>query len=172
MRKMKSFLAILGYLMLVVAAVAIYFSVGNLRLLPSANSYVDEGVVEFIPYNVLPYQVKNNDVGARNRRMNPTKTIYRVHYKAVDGSGYQFSEKVVSRTIGQKIVDEKVLESRRVLSLPADNTFITVAPEYTAESYTAHLKRRYMVTIAVAGTYILLFGAYLVMRRALSNSDG
>ena len=77
-----------------------------------------------------------------------------VHYLATDGSGHQCSEQVMSRDPGQDMVVEM---ERRVLRIPADGTYITVAADQPAESYTAGLRQRYVWALALSGVYILLY---------------
>lgn len=95
----------------------------------------------------------------RDRRMNPTKTIYKVYYRATDGSGYQWSEQAITRELGQEIVDAGDAVERRVLVIPTDRSYITVEPDQTAESYTAGLRQRYITTLVLAGAYVLLYVA-------------
>jgi len=46
---------------------------------------------------------------------------------------------------------------RRVLSIPADRSYIIVEPEQTAGSYTTGLRQKYITALALAGAYILLY---------------
>lgn len=56
-----------------------------------------------------------------------------VHYLATDGSGHQCSEQVMSRDSGRDMVVEM---ERRVLRIPADGTYITVAADQPMERAT------------------------------------
>ena len=148
----------IGSLWLLVLAAAVIFVAGKQMLaIRPAGSYEDAGVHSFLAYRVLPSQVPNTGATGRYRRMNPTRTVYKVHYLATDGSGYQCSEQVISRDLGQDMVDDKLETERRVLRIPADGTYITVAADQTAESYTAGLRQKYVWASALSGAYILLY---------------
>ena len=157
MQKLRSIVFATGVMLLILAAATGYLSIKYLSTILPAKSYEDKGVYTFSPYQVLPVQVKNTGASGRNRRMNPTKTVYMVYYRATDGSGYQWSEQALTRELGQEIVDTGAAVERRVLAIPADRSYITVEPGQTAESYTAGLRQRYITTLVLAGAYILLY---------------
>ncbi|RKI66635.1 hypothetical protein D7V91_11990 [bacterium 1xD42-67] len=144
-------------MLLILAAVMIYLSAKGLFTIPSAYSYQDNGTRTFEPYQVLPIQVRNTSAYSRDRRMNPTKTVYMVYYRATDGSGYEWSDRAITRELGQETVKEGVPVTRRVLSIPSDRTYITVEPEQTAESYTAGLRQKYVLALALSAAYILVY---------------
>ena len=75
----------------------IYLSAKGLFATPSVDSYQDNGTHTFEPYQVLPVQVQNTSAYSRDRRMNPTKTVYMVYYRAADGSGYQWTDQAIAR---------------------------------------------------------------------------
>ena len=52
---------------------------------------------------------------------------------------------------------------RRVLSIPADNTYITVEPDQTAEGYTSSLRQKYILILALSGGYVLVYAAAWVV---------
>ena len=171
MQKLKSIAVVIGVMLLILSATAAYLSIRNLSGIRSAESYADRGVRTFSPGQVLPVQVKNTGASGRDRRMNPTRTVYKVYYRATDGSGYQWSEPALTRELGQKIVDEGVLVARRVLDLPDRNTYVTVDPEQTAETYTTGLRRKYTLLLGLSAGYMLLYlllAAYLAKRRKRS----
>ena len=89
--------------------------------------------------------------------MDPTRTVYMVHYLATDGSGHQCSEQVMSCDLGQDIVDDKLEMERRVLRIPADGTYITVAADQPMESYTVGLRQRCVWALVPLGAYILRY---------------
>ena len=157
MQKLKSIVFIAGVLLLILAAVIGYLSIKNLSDVRSVDSYEDKGVYTFSPYEVLPVQVKNTGANGRDRRMNPTKTVYMVYYRATDGSGYQWSEQALTQELGQKIVEEGASVTRRVLIIPDDHTYITVEPDQTAESYTEGLQQKYIVNFCLSAGYLLLY---------------
>ena len=157
MEKVKSIGFVAGFMLLILAAVMIYLSAKGLFTIPSANSYQDNGTRTFEPYQVLPVQVRNSSSYSRDRRMNPTKTVYMVYYRATDGSGYQWTDRAITRELGQETVKEGVPVTRRVLSIPSDRTYITVEPDQTAESYTAGLRQKYVLALALSAAYILVY---------------
>lgn len=148
----------IGSLWLLLLAAAVIFVTGRQMLaIRPADSYEDAGVHSFLAYRVLPRQVPNTGATGRYRRMNPTRTVYEVHYLATDGSGYQCSEQVMSRDFGQDMVDGKLETERRVLRISADGAYITVGANQTAESYTAGLQQKYVWALVPSGAYILLY---------------
>ena len=157
MEKAKSVGFIAGLMLFILAMVMIYLSAKGLLTIPSANSYQDNSTHTFEPYQVLPVQVQNTSAYSRDRRMNPTKTVYMVYYRATDGSGYQWNDRAITRELGQETVKEGVPVTRRVLSIPSDRTYITVEPDQTAESYTAGLRQKYVLALALSAAYILVY---------------
>lgn len=157
MAKLKSIIFVVGVMLLILAAAVGYLSVKYLSAILPADSYEDKGVYTFSPYQVLPVQVQNTGASGRDRRMNPTKTAYMVYYQDNSGSGYQWSEQALTRELGQKIVDAGTIVERRVLSIPADGSYITVEPGQTAESYSAGLRQKYMIDLILAVAYVLLY---------------
>ena len=157
MVRIKSIGFVAGLILLILASVMIYLSAKGLLTIPSANSYQDNGTHTFEPYQVLPIQVQNTSAYSRDRRMNPTKTVYMVYYRATDGSGYQWTDQAITRELGQETVKEGVPVTRRVLSIPSDRTYITVEPEQTAGSYTAGLRQKYVLALALSAAYILVY---------------
>ncbi len=157
MGKYKSIMMFIGVMLFILAITLIYLSVRAMDTLPATSSYYDAGIHTFEPYQVLPAQVRNTSAYSRDRRMNPTKTVYMVYYRATDGSGYEWSDRAITRELGQETVKEGVPVTRRVLSIPGDRTYITVEPEQTAESYTAGLRQKYVLALALSAAYILVY---------------
>lgn len=92
--------------------------------------------------------------------MNPTKTVYVVHYRDTSKKGYQWKFQAATRETGQKIVNQRIAVERRVLSIPADkHSYITIESEETVESYTAKLQQKNIMILAFSGIYILLYAA-------------
>ena len=158
MAKLKSIVFVAGVMLLILAAAVGYLSIKYLVAILPADSYEDKGVYTFSPYQVLPVQVQNTGASGRDRRMNPTKTAYMVYYRDTSGSGYQWSQQALTRELGQEIVDAGSAVARRVLSVPADRSYITVEPGQTAESYTAGLRQKYITALVLAGAYVILYG--------------
>ena len=169
MRKLKTIIPVAGILLLILSAASLYVAMQALSDIRPAEDYEDIGVLTFQPYDVLPVQVQNTGASSRDRRMNPTKTVYMVYYRATDGSGYnwsneafskdhKWSDEALTRDLGKDIVEAGETVRRRVLRIPADGTYITVEPEQSAGSYTAGLRQKYTTILALAGAYVLLYG--------------
>ena len=157
MKRLKSFITLAGIMLLILSAASFYAAFKSLSELRPAESYEDKGVRTFQPYDVLPVQVKNTSASSRARRMNPTKTVYMVYYRATDGSGYRWRDEVPAKSFGQKVVDAGETVERRVLSIPEAGTYITVEPDQTAESYTAGLREKYTRIISLSVIYVLCY---------------
>ncbi len=157
MEKVKSMGLIASLMLLILAVVMVYLSIKGLLTIPSANTYEDSGLHTFEPYQVLPIQVRNSSAYSRSRRVNPTKTVYMVYYRATDGSGYQWSDRAITRELGQETVKEGVTVTRRVLSVSGGRTYITVEPDQTTESYASGLRQKYVLALALSAAYILVY---------------
>lgn len=156
MQKLKSILFVAGVMVFILAAVMGGLSVQDyLRILP-ADHYEDEGVYTFRPYQVLPVQAENRGTG-REKRMNPTRTVYMVYYRDTDAKGYRWEERAASREAGEKTVDACVPVERRVLKIPGRGTYITVDPGQDAESYTAGQQGRDLLVLGASAAYILFY---------------
>ena len=158
MHRLKTIIPVAGIWLLILSAVSLYVAMQALSDIRPAEDYEDIGVLTFQPYDVLPVQVQNTGASSRDRRMNPTKTVYMVYYRATDGSGYKWSNEAFSKDHGQRVVEAGETVERRVLRIPADGTYITVEPEQSAGSYTAGLRQKYTTILALAGAYVLLYG--------------
>ncbi len=159
--KLKNILATIGLMLCVSTFCLAGVSAYNYFNQEPADTYIDEGIHEFKPYTVSPIQVKNTSSSGRDRRLNPTKTVYMVFYRVTDGNGYQWSTEVSSKSDGQKIVTQGEIVERRVLSIVDEGTYITIEPEYTAESYVSRNKTRYVVIFSVSVVYLAAFGFFL-----------
>ena len=164
MRRLKTVISITGLLLLILSAASIYVALQSLSELRPAKDYEDQGILTFKPYAVYPVQVENTGSG-RSRRMNPTRTVYMVYYRATDGSGYQWTDEVASKDQGLEVVKAGAAVKRRVLSIPEDRTYITVEPEQTAGSYTEGLRRRYTGIVTIGTLYILFYVTVLLLTK-------
>ena len=175
MRRLKTIIPVAGILLLILSAASLYVAVQALLEVRPAEDYEDQGIYTFQPYDVLPVQVQNTGASSRDRRMNPTKTVYMVYYRATDGSGYKWSDEALTRDLGEDIVEAGEPVKRRVLSIPADRTYITVEPDQTAESYTNGLRQKYVTILVLAGAYVLLYVVawciLILMKKARSGSQ-
>ena len=147
MKKLKSIFFVAGVMLLILSAVMAYLSIEELSAMLPADSYTDRGVYTFAPYEVASEQVKNTSASSRERRMNPTKTVYIICYRDIGGNGYRWKERTVTPEMGQAVVDAGTTVERRVLSIPDRGTYITVEPHENAESFTAGLRQRYIITL-------------------------
>ena len=175
MRRLKTIIPVAGILLLILSVASLYVAMQALSDIRPVEDYEDIGVRTFRPYDVLPVQVQNTEAGSRGRRMNPTKTVYMVYYRATDGSGYKWSDEALTRDLGKDIVEAGETVQRRVLRIPADGTYITVEPEQTAGSYTEGLWQKYTTVLVLAGAYAILYAAawciLILMKRAKRGSQ-
>ena len=175
MRKLKTIIPVAGILLLILSAASLYVAMQALLVIRPAEDYEDLGVLTFQPYDVLPVQVKNTGASSRDRRMNPTKAVYMVYYRAMDGSGYKWSNEAFSKDHGQRVVEAGETVERRVLRIPADGTYITVEPDQTAGSYTEGLRQKYITVLVLAGAYAILYAAawciLILMKKAKRGSQ-
>lgn len=157
MQKLKSILFIIGLMLALLSGTTIYVAIQSMSSLTPADSYEDNGVYTFVPYQVLPIQVKNTGATGRYRRMNPTRTVYMVYYQDTAGRGYRWQEEAGSWALGQDTVDAGVGVQRRVLTISDRGSYITVEPEETARSYTAGLRQRYVRVLIVSALYLVIY---------------
>ena len=80
MRRLKTIIPVAGILLLILSAASLYAAMQGISKVRPAEDYEDIGVLTFQPYDVLPVQVQNTGASSRDRRMNPTKTVYMVYY--------------------------------------------------------------------------------------------
>lgn len=147
-----------GILLLVLSMTVFYINVRDFLEIRPASDYSDRGVHIFEPYQTYPTQVKNTASG-RQQRMHPTKTVYLVYYKATDGSGYQWKDRVEYRAEAEHMVSEKKPVQRRVLAIKETKSYISIEADSTAETYTADLRRNSVTGMGLSAAYMVLFGA-------------
>ena len=169
MQKLKFIPFSAGVMLFVLSAVMIYLSIQGLSDIRPASDYEDQGVYTFLPYEVLPVQVKNTSASSRDRRMNPTKTVYMVLYRDTSGAGYRWREQTPAPELGEKTVEAGQTVARRVLSIPSSRTYITVVPEQSAQSYTDGLRQKYSLFLGLSVAYILFYLAVWYVIRVKSN---
>lgn len=157
-RKAKKAIFVGGLLLLILAVSSFYVGVRSAASIRPASDYEDSGVYTFTPYDILPVQVKNNAAG-RTQRNNPTRTVYMVYYQTTDGTGYRWQVEGGSVRESAEQVYERGPVERRVLSIPADNTYITVEADQTAEGYTSSLQQKYILLLSLSGGYVLAYAA-------------
>ena len=169
MRRLKTIIPIAGILLLILSAASLYVAMRDISKVRPAEDYEDQGVRSFEPYAVYPVQVQNTSTSSRDRRMNPTKTVYMVYYLATDGSGYKWSDEALTRDLGEDIVEAGETVERRVLEIPADRSYITVEPEQTAESYAEGLRGKYTRIIGLSTLYILFYLIILILVKLVNR---
>ena len=67
MAKLKSIAFTVGVMLLIGAALCLYFSLRNLSSIRPASAYEDMGVHTFVPEEVYPVQRENHAVGRQKR---------------------------------------------------------------------------------------------------------
>ncbi len=67
----------------------------------------------------------------------PIQTVYMVYYRTTDGSDYQWTDRAITRELGQDVVDAGALWSGGSCSSPLT---APTSSQTTAESYTAGLR--------------------------------
>ena len=169
MQKLKFIPFYAGVMLFVLSAVMIYLSIQGLSDIRPASDYEDQGVYTFLPYEVQPVQVKNTSASSRDRRMNPTKTVYMVLYRDTSGAGYRWRERTPAPELGEKTVEAGQTVARRVLSIPSSRTYITVEPEQSAQSYTDGLRQKYSRFVGLCVADILFSLAVWYVIRAKSS---
>lgn len=130
-----------------------------------AEAYEDKGIYTFKASTVHPTQKQTRTYAGNNRTRTTTQTVYIVTYKTTEKSGYQWKEETGSESVGKRWIREGKTTQRRVLSIKDTNTYITVEPKYTAESYVARNRLRYTIMLLVGGLYVIGYGAYQLYRR-------
>ena len=90
MAKLKPIAFAVGIMLLIGAALCLYFSLRNLSSIRPASAYEDMGVHIFVPEEVYPVQRENHATG-RQKRNHPTTTVYIVRYRAEDGAAISTS---------------------------------------------------------------------------------
>lgn len=157
MAKLKPIAFTVGIMLLIGAALCLYFSLRNLSSIRPASAYEDMGVHIFVPEEVYPVQRENHATG-RQKRNHPTTTVYIVRYRAEDGSGYQYKYESGSvESTAQNILKTGDPIERRVLSISGEDGYITIDAYETAQTYEARQKRTYWTIAGVSAAYLLVW---------------
>ena len=163
-RKAKKVISAIGPVLLIVAVCNFCVGIKNFVSTRPVDDYKDCGIHTFTPYDILPVQVKTSTT-RRAQRNNRTRTDYIVYYKTTDGTGYRWQKNGGSaRTLAEQLYNRGSVE-RRVLSIPADNTYITVEAHQTVESYTNSLQRKYIMMMGLSGGYLLVYVSVFIWKR-------
>ena len=169
MAKLKSITFFVGIMLMIGAALCLYFSLRNLSSIRPASAYEDMGVHTFVPEEVYPVERENNATG-QQKRNHPTTTVYIVRYRAEDGSGYQYKYESGSvESTAQNILETGRPIEQRVLSISGENSYITLNADDTAQTYETQQKRTYWTIAKVSAAYLLMWiavnGLLLYKRR-------
>lgn len=156
---------VIGIMGLILSITCLALGVKGIVTIRPASDYEDMGVHIFSPYKVLPHTVENHATG-RDKRNNPTKTVYVVYYQTSDGTGYQWKlESSNDKDYANQILAKGKSVDRRVLSIKENGKYMTVDAELTADTYAAGQQKRYLWMIGLSDSYLLLcFVVWLVMK--------
>ena len=157
---------VIGIMGLILSIACLTLGVKGIATIRPASDYEDMGVHTFSPYKVLPYAVENRAT-SRDKRNNPTKTVYVVYYQTSDGTGYQWKlETSNDKDYADQILAKGDSVDRRVLSIKENGKYMTVDTDLTADTYVAGQQKRYLWMAGLSGGYLVLCVAlWLVMKR-------
>ena len=157
---------VIGIMGLILSIACFILGVKEIATIHPASDYEDMGVHTFSPYTVLPHTVENRATG-RDKRNNPTKTVYVVYYQASDGTDYQWKlETSNDKDYANQILAKGESVDRRVLSIKENGKYMTVDADLTADSYVAEQQKRYLWMAGLSGGYLVLcVVVWLVMKR-------
>ena len=124
--------------------------------MPAADALEDKGVHTFQPTEVLPYSVKNTGTSS-SRRTNPTRTEYRVTYKADDGSSYRFYDTVSSKSSGEELIKEGAVVERKVLYNKAKGTELYIDKNLDVRGYLAEKSKQSNVLVMICVGYLFFY---------------
>ncbi len=151
-------------LMFVVAGTILWQSVKEYNSINSASAYIDKGVRQFVPYNVSSILKDNPSSSSKDRRLHPKTVIYRVEYKAVDGTGLEYRQETGHvKDEAERILKEAVPVDRRVLLIKDSHSYITIDPDKTAESYVSDLRQKCKWMIILSSVFIVAYLAYCIV---------
>lgn len=165
------FLTYAGAILLVAALMAGISGWNQRRVLPAAADLEDMGVHTFRPYQVLPYSVKNTG-NTRNRRTNPTRTVYMVTYNADDGSGYRFRYKVSSQSEGQELIAENKVVERKVLYNKKEEKQLYIEAGQSIDEYVAEQKKQSNGKLLLCIAYVIFYAACFMAVKTCFREKG
>ena len=171
--KLTGIIRVVGVIGLVLSMAFLYVGVKGIVTVRSASGYEDMGVHTFYPYQALPTSVENTSTG-RDKRLNPTKTVYVIDYKTLDGSGYQWYVNTGnSKSEANRILAAGESVERRVLSIKETGKYITVGAELTADTYVEGQKQRYFWMVGLSGGYLVLcLAGWVIMKQSQKKNNG
>ena len=133
-----------GLLLFAAAAICLFWGINGLHGVRPVSAYEDMGVHTFFPNQVTPASAG---------------TGYLVQYRSTGTPNYKWQTEVSSEADGQALVTQNSAAERRVLSIPAENTYIVVPAEQTAETYTSVQQSRYLFAIRLSTSLLAAFVA-------------
>lgn len=171
--KLTGIIRVVGVIGLVLSMAFLYVGVKGIATVRPASGYEDMGVHTFYPYQALPTSVENTSTG-RDKRLNPTKTVYVIDYKTLDGSGYQWYVNTGnSKSEANRILAAGESVERRVLSIKETGKYITVGAELTADTYVEGQKQRYFWMVGLSGGYLVLcLAGWVIMKQSQKKNNG
>lgn len=173
-RRLLNYLSIIPIIILLGALSNIAGGIKDLADLPDASSFTNEGVHEFKPYKIVPLSEENHSLISRDRRLNPTRTVYAVAYRAIDDRSLQFYRRISSdESQAQKVLKAAEPIKRRVLcQRDLNRCQYAEAHLEDAEDYLADKRRDILRSMALALGYCLIFiiGAAAVIIKRFRRS--
>lgn len=172
MEKFTGIVRVIGIMGLILSIAFLSLGVKGIAIIRPASDYEDMGVHTFSPYKVLPHTVENSATG-RDKRINPTKTVYVVYYQTSDGTDYQWKvETGNSKNDANQILAARGSVERRVLSIKENGKYMTVDAELTADTYVAGQQQRYLWMVGLSGGYLVLcFMMWVAVKRRRRNNN-
>lgn len=171
--KLTGIVRVVGVIGLVLSMAFLYVGVKGIVTVRPASGYEDMGVHTFYPYQALPTSVENTSTG-RDKRLNPTKTVYVIDYKTLDGSGYQWHVNAgSSKSEANRILAAGESVERRVLSIKESGKYITVEAELTADTYVEEQKQQYFWMVGLSGGYLVLcLAGWVIVKQSQKRDNG
>lgn len=148
-------------MLLVLAIIGVVLPVYELVTMRPAADYTDQGLYTFVASSAYPTSRKSTTSRGRTH----TYTVYLVTYKA-KGGAYTYTEELPAESTAKQYVREKRTVERRVLSIPAEKKYITIAPKYpTAESFVNAYRQRYLLMLAASAVYFTAAAVVIIWRK-------
>lgn len=170
--KLKPMGFVVGIMLLLFSVLTLFFSAKSISAIRPSLDYTDMGVRTFVPVHVLPTPVKNTSPG-RNKRTNPTKTVYIVEYVAEGGTPYRHrSQGFPARDMAQGLFDRGPIDLRVVLTPDGAGFFVT-PPDQSMKAHFDQVRSIYFRRMALSGGYLLCYGAtwLVIVWKRRKNTD-
>ena len=162
---MKRFLkaALLGAAPFLAAAMLLFAAAAIKACLemPPAAAYVDEGVHTFTASS--GYSTTRQGAWQPKYHRYASRYVYVVVYRAPGGWRW---ERDTFETEGKEAVRSRERVERRVLSIPEENSYITVSPELTPQRYAEQKRQQYLMIAGVCLAVLAVEGVIWLWRKA------